>query len=412
MEYTGDLIFAPMWNVFDDFGLVLGQERIDNEGIRAYKDRLFDVIKHRGGPDHWGLFYGINRDFGLTVYHDALIIQTAKRQDGLPNIDDAAVEVKANGIHVSSEAFKVIREAEIVPSDTLRIKLAEMVVSREMVVEYPLNTKADPEDYTFDWDRNEIVFHKGSYAGVTVLFSYYYYEIVPTRNRTLNQVVAGLNAITTPGGVSVLSVSLKDGIDGTLSADGIPLTPLSLIEDLHDTPTGEYYDMFRLPVGEASLRALGDPDFIKAAMGSGDVYFDTELTRYVEQARSLARMGWENLLFDATRLTDNLGVSVVPTLADPKTTWWKTSTPGNQGTYSTFEADDLGYADSGEPLRRKGFAAAEMQSGVGGAQDLKLVVEEGDQSLEFEPTVYDFITLPTGDITLTGEELTASQGGF
>ena len=158
MDFTGELKLVPMWNTFDEWGLALAQPRLEAETIPSYRTRLQDVIRHRAGPDHWGLFYGINRDLGLNVYHDALILQTAKRADGQPILPDLAVEVRPDGIHVSTEAFRVIREAEIVPSDTLRIRLTYRVVSRQMVVEYPLGTKLTPDEYKFDWDRNEIIF--------------------------------------------------------------------------------------------------------------------------------------------------------------------------------------------------------------------------------------------------------------
>jgi len=402
-----------MWNVFDDWGLTLSLPRLANETIGEYKARLLDVIIHRAGSQHLNLFYGINRDFGLTVYLDALILETYKRLDGLPVADDLTVEIRADGIHLSCGALKVIREAEIIPSDTLRVRLPLKVVSSDMIVESPIGTRLNHDQYSFDWDRNEIIFKDQDYGGLTITVSYMYYLTATIWSRTLQQVVDDLNAMVTPGGERLVTASIKDGVSSSLSAEGIPLTPAEFIEDVHVTPTGDYYDMLCFHCGEASLRSLADEDFISSEMGSGDVYFNTKLMQYVEEARNLTKFGWENLVFDSTRMSDALGLAVIPTLADPKTTSWASSHPMDQDVFDTVEAEFNDYLSTGDlPLKRTGFPAIQLQSGVGGADDLKVVVEEGDAGLTFTPTTYDFYSTPTGDPTLTGSSLTAAQEGF
>ena len=413
MEYTGSLIRMQMWNGFDDWGLTLSLPRLVDEEIADYKTRLLDVITHRAGAQHLNLFYGINRDFGLTVYYDALILETYKREDGFPVAEDLSVEVRANGLHISSGALKVIREAEIVPSDTLRVRLAKKAVNSDLLVESPRGTRLNHDKFTFDWDRNEIVFEDQNYGGLTITISYLYYLTAAVRDRTLQQVIDDLNAMVTPGGERLVIASIKDDVSSALSAEGIPLAPANFIEDVHFTPTGEYYGSLRFHCGEASLRSLSDRDFIESEMGSKDTYFDTNLIRYVEQARNLTKFGWENFVFDSTRMTNNLGLAVVPTLADPKTTSWAPRNPAHDDVYETVEAESRDYLSTGDLiLKRIGFPVIQLQSGVGGVDDLKVVVEEGSAGLTFTPTAYDFLSTPVGDPTLTGSSLTAAQEGF
>ena len=167
MQYTGELIYTPMWNAFDEWGLLLSQPRINYETLPTYRLRLEDVVLHRGGAQHLGLFYGLNRDLGLTVYHDALIVQTAKREDGLPAVPDAVLEIRADGVNISSAAFNIIRETAVVPTDTLRVKLAAKAVSRDILVEYPLGTTLGPDDFKFDWDIQSGPGFAGVYSGQT-----------------------------------------------------------------------------------------------------------------------------------------------------------------------------------------------------------------------------------------------------
>ena len=413
MEYTGSLTYVEMWNHFDEWGTALALPRITAETIPDYRTRIKDVMLHRGGAAHTALFYGINRDFGLEVYHDALILKSAKNADGTPVLDDLTVAVRADGIYVSSAAFRVIRGAEIIPSDTLRVRLVNKNVLADILVEYPIGTHLSHDKFTFDWDRNEVVFNDQDLAGLTITLSYLYYEVVPTRGQTLTQVAAALNAIRTPGGVQAIVATLHDDVPVAMSAEGIPLTPSTFIDDIHYTSTGEYMEMYRLPCGEASLRALNDPEFIKSEMGAGDTYFDTKLIRWVEQARNITKFGWENLVFDETRINDDLGLAVVPTLADPKTTSWAPRNPLHTDDYDTIEAEYRSYLSTGDlTLKRVGFPQLYLQSGVGGRDDLKVVVEEGTEGLTFSPTVYDFFPTPTGEATLTGDALSSATEGF
>lgn len=54
-----------VWNFFDEFGLLLGVERIVGEKNKEYKNRILNVFRRPAGSDKEGLVNGIARELGL-----------------------------------------------------------------------------------------------------------------------------------------------------------------------------------------------------------------------------------------------------------------------------------------------------------------------------------------------------------
>lgn len=55
-----------IWNVFDEFGLLLDTPRLYGETNAEYKKRLLDVFRHPANAAKRGLYNGIARELGLT----------------------------------------------------------------------------------------------------------------------------------------------------------------------------------------------------------------------------------------------------------------------------------------------------------------------------------------------------------
>lgn len=54
-----------IWNVFDEFGMLLGISRLPGERNEAFKNRILDVFKNPGGATKQGLINGISRELGI-----------------------------------------------------------------------------------------------------------------------------------------------------------------------------------------------------------------------------------------------------------------------------------------------------------------------------------------------------------
>lgn len=69
IEVGGTLHYEYMlhhiWNVFDEFGLLLGISRLPGERNEAFKNRILDVFKNPAGSSKQGLINGISRELGI-----------------------------------------------------------------------------------------------------------------------------------------------------------------------------------------------------------------------------------------------------------------------------------------------------------------------------------------------------------
>lgn len=61
-----DYLLHHIWNIFDEFGMLLGIKRLPGERNEAFKNRILDVFKNPGGAHKQGLKNGISRELGIS----------------------------------------------------------------------------------------------------------------------------------------------------------------------------------------------------------------------------------------------------------------------------------------------------------------------------------------------------------
>lgn len=80
----------PIFNEFDQHGLLLGLSRLENEKNAKYKQRLMDVMVHRAGSSYQGLINGITRELGLKIV-DVMLIEPVLDINGDPLVPNPGV---------------------------------------------------------------------------------------------------------------------------------------------------------------------------------------------------------------------------------------------------------------------------------------------------------------------------------
>ncbi|MCY9308696.1 hypothetical protein MOF23_06865 [Bacillus inaquosorum] len=60
-----EYMLHQIWNVFDEFGMLLGIYRLPGERNEPFKNRILDVFKNPGGATKQGLTNGISRELGI-----------------------------------------------------------------------------------------------------------------------------------------------------------------------------------------------------------------------------------------------------------------------------------------------------------------------------------------------------------
>lgn len=80
-----------VWNVFDEFALLLGLQRLPRERNEALKTRILDVFKNPGGLTNQGIKNGLARELGLQQeevqvlsFHDQTFSSELIKEDGTP----------------------------------------------------------------------------------------------------------------------------------------------------------------------------------------------------------------------------------------------------------------------------------------------------------------------------------------
>lgn len=60
-----EYLLHHIWNVFDEFGMLLGIRRLPGERNEAFKNRILDVFRNPGGAHKQGIINGLSRELGI-----------------------------------------------------------------------------------------------------------------------------------------------------------------------------------------------------------------------------------------------------------------------------------------------------------------------------------------------------------
>jgi len=89
-------------NNFDYHGDLLSLKRLDGESNVDYRNRLFDVTVHRGGPSYEGVLNNIGRELGY-IRQKAITIELKLHSDGSPIATNPRVDILANKVVLYSD---------------------------------------------------------------------------------------------------------------------------------------------------------------------------------------------------------------------------------------------------------------------------------------------------------------------
>src|SRR5579863_1724004 len=68
VDIVGTASQTSVYNEFDDFGLIVGLDRLPAEKSADYKHRLIDAFSNRANSTYLGMIYGITRELNLSTY--------------------------------------------------------------------------------------------------------------------------------------------------------------------------------------------------------------------------------------------------------------------------------------------------------------------------------------------------------
>lgn len=405
--HTADINDSSYFNRFDDFGYMLGLERLPDERNQAYRRRLQDVFVHRAGPSYSGVVLGATREVGAT-YDDAAITLRAARTVAGPRRQDVRVWATSTWIYVATSDMVVVREYAEIPGNSWRVQLGTTPVIGGVKVEQPLGTEIKQSAWKLDEDT--IQFLDPELLASPVYITYSYAVRVPLADRTLAEVVQDLNAISI-GGSDVVDATLSSRRSGTEDAEGIlAFQPVQLEISPNKTVGGVILNEMPIRWSAIKVQPLLENDFVRRYyQGSGHI-FGTRYAGLANRLKRELRTTWGYLIADegvwaGVRIRPS-GIGRLPTCFDPDISAWRHTSNGPS--YSTREAWGRGFYSPFDDtiLIMSGVSHEAFRSGIGADDDLMVVVKDhgsfeddpGDP-FEIRYTVGDFEPIATAELS-------------
>ena len=102
------LTYHKIWNAFDEFGLLVGLDRLPRETNANFKKRILDVFKNPGNSTRQGLINSISRELGLEKDEiDINFLNDPKYKEELFRVDNSPTREMLDIISVIDRHFNI-----------------------------------------------------------------------------------------------------------------------------------------------------------------------------------------------------------------------------------------------------------------------------------------------------------------
>jgi len=133
--------YSPVWNFFDEFGLLFNCSRIFGESNYQYRERLLDVFRNQANSSMEGFLNGMARELGLRK-------NRIVRDGGSSILLDGSMivlnEIRLNGIFVDLERVWLTEDNQVWLSGDIEKSGEEATISYVVGIEmHTLHNKAD-----------------------------------------------------------------------------------------------------------------------------------------------------------------------------------------------------------------------------------------------------------------------------
>lgn len=380
---SNDLATRSYWNRFDDFGYLLGLERLPEERNDPYRDRLTDVFVHRAGFRYTGLMNGINRELGLTCEDRMIYLQPGTQAESAENFQ-VIVWLNASGIYLFSPRMTRRQEYHEVDPHTLCFEITDYKAFSSLILEQPLGVEIPRNEYRLE--DGKIYLLDQARASRPVYATYSYVMHLPTRGKAVSQLKAELNSLTIDGDQLVV-VTDGTGYSPTASADGLRrFPPIRLQSGTYLDVAGEEIEG-KLPVAwsSAKLFAFQDDHFRDRYVNRYGSKFNTQYDAWAMRMKKFMHTTWGYLVADENVWSHPKkpvsGLGVLESVYDAHLGTWRSSNPAHTWDFSAAEAAHFGYIDpqDGSALYYVGVPVGWFHCGVGDGDDLFVRVTEEDE---------------------------------
>lgn len=376
----------PLWNTFDEHGVLFDIKRIPNENNSDFAARMTDLVSAPGGSTHGGVVNGGTRELGILKIDDALSLTIPKDTRNV-NIH-SSVDVEFGSVYFRARTPTMIkRETVHVDSVYQTAILTKMpydkpiLVVTDLGVTIPLSKVEIISEEDFPSIR-KLKINQDSARGRHVTVEYYYYEEILYKNYpTIGQLQDQINTLVDNAGLKLITCKSSMLLAGGEDCLGLFIDSFVISKN----------ESARLPWSPLMLRRISDKFFREYYAISGESFRETEFYSYVTELQSNSRTLWGTVqadrdYWDAADSTSQ-SFDHIPTLLDPKVSVYYSNNLQIDGQ----QAWGRSYVGSaGETILNKGINNQLFQPGVAHTNDLIPDV-----------AVFDNVATRTSDIRLS-----------
>lgn len=355
-----------VFNILDEWGLLLNLKRRPGEKNLSYRNRLQSVQTDLGGTTYRFLIEALRRELCLQKHEDVLTISLIENQtNGRTQAADVNITLESTRLVVDCESFRRDNQPlRLDPGSREGTLDEEARDKRDILLHTRGGTEVRHEDFELLDDMVTVRVH-GNWPD-HLLATYRYVKSVSWATHTnLTAVVNSINALQGEDGGRILSATTTDGNLQSKYLIRVPTTLVTL-----DTP---------LSLDFALVRALEawDTKYHNELLDSDGLYFKTKLEKLAHHLQSVSGIFVKDTVLDRSRvITDGIArtFSVLPHLTDARLAYYRCQHPSDTKKYSFWDWK----AYNGKcpnhnsfALIRVGHTALETQGGIG--RDLKAV---------------------------------------
>lgn len=409
------LATREFFNRFDDFGYLMGLKRLPGERNHPYRERIKDVLVHRGGTDYPGLMNAIPREIGVDVYDQALLLNAAVNPQSQRRWTDVSVWLNARHFCVRRADAVIVHERNEVEGRTWQVRTSKTPAGPVFQVESPAGTPVHEDTYRVDSDKDGpyIQFLDREWAGRAIWISYQYVEKIPVEGKTIDEMVDALNALEI-NGAPVLEVTKDPDLDGDLPASCLQKFPPAPLREKPFVDAGGV-EALGFPVRWVpfELNAFMDPEFIERFRNDKGSLFGTQYGSWAYGLKSRLKTTWGYLVADegvwSSPTIRVSGIGSLPLVYDAYLGSWVSEAGGYA--VSPAVAVALGLRDSrnGSALRFDGVDWERFWSGKGYANDMLLIVDLSPVEISSAEEEFEIVRQIVEGEEITFEELGIGQ---
>ena len=412
---TGSIQDHKVFNTFDEFGLLVGIDRIystgeSNDNLRK---RIEDVFIHKSSPDLAGLHNSISRNLDLDYHDYALKIRPSVIQ--FDRSDDIYgplyIDINTDTFDIAGTGFRVFNEHQKIDVQSLKAYLNNKIdyVASEESIEITDGSGQRIPNYSFsiDIEDNSINFHEHHMADKNIWITYSKKLSTPIGSSVTLQQLANSIANLKYGDRQILNVDVASGY-GSKSSDGLIRGRFLVAGNSRFTDGNT--EILGVPIrwSDVSLFSLVDYKYHDRYLNENGNNLNTKIDAFVDSFKNKAHLSWDKVNCDEDvwdpidEATDN--AAHIRFTSEPVRGYWKSSSPLQTGRFSTAHAAEMMFKselDKSE-LSYHGIRQSDFKSGIGRDEDLKVVISDQiTKEVLYSPGVYRVTT----SIYITGSSV-------